>query len=358
MAQSSRLKNRKTSAVLLAVLAAACYGVSSPISKFLMARLEPAFIAALLYLGAGLGIGAILLLNRLRAKSPAEAPLTAAELPFVIGMVLLDILAPILLMFGLKLTNPGTVSLLNNFEIVATSLLAMLLFKEAVGKRMWLAILVITLSSFLLSLDDLDHFTFSPGAALVLLAAISWGLENNFTRKLSMKNPLQVVCIKGLGSGTGALLVAFLIGVGDRDWLFIFLALLLGFFAYGLSITLYIMAQRELGAARTSAFYAVAPFIGVALSLALFGLPPTFSFLAGLVLMVIGAFIAAYEEHAHEHVHEEMTHEHRHSHDDGHHFHNHEGSVGEHSHPHTHEAMAHNHPHTPDLHHRHAHHQS
>lgn len=339
-------------AVLLAVLAAACYGISAPLSKLLLVELSPALMAALLYLGAGLGMGII---NLLRGKRSKEAPITRKEWPYVLGMIVLDILAPIALMLGLQRTTPANASLLNNFEIVATSLIALLLFKEAVGRRLWTAITLITLACILLTVEDAGSFSFSAGSLLVLLAAICWGLENNCTRMLSLKDPLQVVVIKGFGSGAGALMIALLARETAGSLTYMALALLLGFFAYGLSITLYIRAQRDLGAARTSAYYAVAPFIGVGLSFLMFREPVGWMFILAFSLMVLGAYFAAVERHSHVHHHEALTHEHRHSHGDGHHLHSHpEGDV-EHSHVHTHAPHSHKHPHTPDLHHQHRH---
>jgi drug/metabolite transporter (DMT)-like permease len=344
----------KGRAILLAVLAAACYGISSPVSKLLLVEIPPAFMAALLYLGAGIGMALLSLLRR-RGKESREAQITRKEAPLVLAVIALDILAPILLMTGLQMTNPANVSLLNNFEIVATSMLAMLFFREAVGGRMWIVIALITLASVLLSVEDIGHFSFSLGSLLVILASLCWGLENNCTRLLSLKDPLQIVVVKGFGSGLGALTIALIAGAVRLDLLYIFFALLLGFFAYGLSIFLYISAQRSLGAARTSAYYAAAPFIGVGLSLVIYRQTVTFTFAIALALMVAAAFFAMIEKHTHPHAHPALSHEHRHRHDDGHHLHPHDGPALEHSHPHTHEEMSHAHPHTPDLHHGHGH---
>lgn len=349
------MRHDRQKPIPFAILAAVFYGVSAPFSKFLLNGLSPIFLASLLYLGAGIGMGVVLLVGRIARRESREARITKKEIPWVIAMVLLDIAAPVLLLFGLNLTNPGNVALLNNFEIVATSLIAMIIFKETIGRRMGLAILLITLSSFILSIEDLGSLSFSPGSLLVILACVCWGLENNCTRKLSIKNPLEIVVVKGFGAGTGALIIAAALGQVQLNLLYILLALLLGFFAYGLSITFYIRAQRSLGAARTSAYYAIAPFIGAGLSLIVFRQPLTVPFIAGLVIMLLGTYFAAVEKHTHPHVHEALAHEHRHSHADAHHNHPHSQPVREHSHPHTHEAMEHAHPHTPDAHHQHSH---
>ena len=289
-------------------------------------------------------------------KRVAEASLTRKQLPYILLMVVLDIVAPLLLMYALMETASANVALLNNLEIVATSLIALFVFKEAIGSRMWLAIVLITISGMFLSMEDLRSFTFSAGSLLVVLACVCWGFENNVTRKLSLKDPAQIVVIKGLGSGAGSALVALLFRQESPPVPYILLALLLGFVAYGLSIYFYIRAQRELGAARTSAYYAFAPFIGVLVSFLVFGFAASPWFIAALVGMAIGAYLTVAERHRHTHVHKTVTHEHRHGHEDGHHIHPHEQiPAGEHSHPHTHTETSHNHPHTPDTHHTHQH---
>lgn len=346
------MKNR---AILYAILAALCYGVSTPVSKLLLAEIPSTFLAALLYLGAGLSM-ALLHLFRAKGGQAQEAAITRRELPYTLLMVVLDILAPILLLAGLTRTTSATVSLLNNFEIVATTLLALALFKESVGRRTWGAIALITAASILLCVEDFQQLSFSSGALLVLLACLCWGLENNCTRMLSLKDPLQIVLIKGLGSGLGALGISLMMGERFFQWGLILASLLLGFLAYGLSIYFYILAQRQLGAARTSAYYAFAPFIGTGLSLLLFREPPTLTFLLALLVMILGVYFAATERHRHLHQHLPLSHEHRHRHDDGHHGHTHPNAVaGEHSHLHQHQSMSHAHAHTPDLHHIHAH---
>lgn len=350
------MKKQTRTAILFAILAAALYGISTPVSKVLLTEISPTMMAALLYLGAGIGMLGINLYQLAIKKKKIEARLTRKELPFIIGMIALDVIAPIFLMIGLTLATAESTSLLNNFEIVATSLIALFLFKEAIGKRMWIAIGFITVASIVLTIEDAGSFKLSLGSIFVLLAGIAWGLENNCTRMLSLKDPLQIVVIKGLGSGLGSLAITLLIRRLGGNILFIFAALGLGFVAYGLSIFFYIKAQRELGAARTSAYYAVAPFIGVLLSWIIYGEGITPSFLVALFIMLIGSYFAMTETHSHVHIHEVITHEHKHNHQDGHHTHVHDEPVtGEHSHVHTHEEIEHKHAHTPDLHHRHPH---
>jgi len=344
--------------VMFAVLAAVCYGVSIPFSKILLNNIPPVFMASLLYLGAGIGMGFVVFIKKLKNETQPEANLGIKDLPYIIGIVILDIIAPILLMFGLMYTTAANVSLLNNFEIAATSLIALIIFKETIGKRMWLAIILITISTIILSLDfeDFSGFSFSFGSLLVLGSCVSWGFENNCTRMLSLKNPLEIVVIKGIGSGIGSLLIVFFTKTYSFNVLYIILAMLLGFFAYGLSLYFYILAQRTLGASRTSAYYAFAPFVGVMLSFVFFRDGVNISFLIALAIMLTGTYLAASERHSHKHMHETVQHEHRHSHNDGHHNHIHsEITDGEHNHLHTHENTEHNHLHTPDFHHNHTH---
>lgn len=349
-------KTNRYISVFQAVLAAALFGISAPVSKLLLVKLSPMLMAALLYLGAGIGMLLINLFRISRETERKEAGITRKELPYTVGMIALDIAAPIFLMIGLTMTTASNASLLNNFEIVATSLVALIIFKEAIGKRLWIAIFFITISSIVLSVQDFSSFSFSAGSIFVLLACICWGFENNCTRMMSLKNPIQIVVIKGLGSGAGSLLIAFLTKEFSFNVWYLLFAMVLGFFAYGLSIFFYVTAQRELGAARTSAYYAVAPFIGVGLSFIIYDEPVTINFITGVVLMIFGTYYAAVEKHNHMHTHEVMVHEHRHNHNDGHHNHTHDDfKEGEHSHMHTHEKLTHSHAHYPDMHHVHSH---
>lgn len=345
----------KYSPVGLALLAAFLFGLNAPFSKLLLGELSPMLMVAFLYLGAGLGIAFLQLFFKQRQQ---EAKLTKKELPWVISMILLDVVAPFLLMCGLRLTTSANASLLFNFEMVATAFFALIFFHETIGKRMWLSISCITLASIGLSVDflNLSVWRFSWGGLLVLLACCSWGLENNCTRQIADKSPADIVIIKGIGSGLTALVIAFLQGEKLPQLLApILWTLVLGFVAYGLSIYLYVKAQRYLGAARTSAYYATAPFMGVVLSFMVLGEKPTEGLLLASGLMIIGVVIAMYERHGHEHVHTYMIHEHAHIHDE-HHTHIHEPPVvGWHTHEHIHEEILHCHQHTPDIHHRHQH---
>ena len=352
----TRMQKTHYRPILFALLAAVLYALSAPIAKLLLTRLSAPMMAAMLYLGAGLGMFLLGLFKPKPEKYARELALSKAELPFIIGMILLDIAAPILLMNGLARTSAANASLLNNFEIVATTLIALFIFGEFISLRLWAAIILITAASILLSIQDAGSLHFSVGSLLVLAACVCWGLENNLTRKLSVKDPLQVVVIKGFGSGLGALIIALVLGQSQADLVSMVAALALGFVAYGLSIYFYISAQRNLGAARTSAYYAAAPFFGVMLSFLFFRTSPAPLFLLALAVMLLGTYFTITEKHIHLHVHPAETHTHPHNHSDGHHSHTHDPlPVGEHSHEHTHEAQQHSHDHLPDVHHQHKH---
>ena len=231
-------KTTQARAVGFAILAAALYALNAPLSKVLLGQVPARMMAALLYLGAGAGMLLLRLMQKSMGKSSAEAPLTRKELPYTVAMVVLDVAAPIFLMLGLTGTSAASASLLNNFEIVATSMIALAIFRERISGRLWLAIGLVTLSSIVLSLEGGGSLQFSLGSLLVLLACCCWGLENNCTRALSEKDPLEIVVVKGFGSGLGAMIVALVCGEHLPALLPALGALALGFVAYGLSIYL------------------------------------------------------------------------------------------------------------------------
>ena len=285
------MKQYMKKAIFFAVLAAALYALNAPASKLLLQNAPPTMMAGFLYLGAGIGMGILGLVRSRTDQEKKEARLSRKDLPYTLGMIVLDIAAPIFLMIGLKQTTAANASLLNNFEIVATSLIAMLFFREKISRQLWIAILLITLSSALLTVEDAGAFWFSAGSLFVLLAATCWGLENNCTRMLSRSDPLEIVIVKGLCSGAGSVIIGLAAGESFPVIRDILLILLLGFVAYGLSIYFYVYAQRDLGAAKTSAYYAVAPFIGVLLSLIIFREIPGIMFFIALAIMILGTWL-------------------------------------------------------------------
>ncbi len=278
-------------AVFYAILAAALYALNAPISKLLLQNVPTTMMAGFLYLGAGIGMAVLGLIRCKTAHGKQEIHLTQKDLPYTLGMVALDIAAPICLMIGLTRTTAANASLLNNFEIVATSIIALLIFREKIGKKLWIAIGLITLSSILLSVEDSGSLQFSFGSLFVLAACACWGLENNCTRCLSKSDPLEIVVIKGFGSGIGSIIIGLIIGESLPLWSDILKILLLGFVAYGLSIYFYVYAQRDLGAAKTSAYYAIAPFIGVLLSFIIFREIPGVLFFIALAIMIAGTWM-------------------------------------------------------------------
>ena len=292
---SKSIKSKEKTAIFIAILAAALYALNSPLSKLLLSTVSSTVMAGLLYLGAGVGLLIVRIIQKGMHIENKEKRLEREDLPYTVAMVLLDIAAPIFLMIGLAHTTAENASLLNNFEIVATSMIALLIFNEKVSKRLWIAIILVTISSIILSVEDAGSLQFSAGSIFVLLACVCWGFENNCTRKLSEKDPLQIVVVKGFGSGLGALAIAFVIGEHLPEFRYMISAMLVGFVAYGLSIFFYIHAQRFLGAAKTSTYYAVAPFIGVGLSLLIFQEIPPISFWAALVIMAAGTYMASTE---------------------------------------------------------------
>lgn len=283
---------KKYTATIFAILAAALYAINFPVSKILLTQVSPTMMAAFLYLGAGLGLFIYQCFTR---KSEKNEPLTKEDLPYTIGMIVLDIAAPILLMLGLQQTNSANASLLNNFEIVATSLIAFFIFKEAISKKLGLAIILVTIASIALSFEGTGSFDFNMGSLFVLGAAACWGLENNCTRMLSSKSSVQVTTIKGIFSGLGSLIVALIIKEPFPALIAIFAVLILGFISYGLSINFYIKAQKDLGAAKTSAYYAIAPFLGVAFGMLLLQERPGIQFYVGLVIMIVATVLMTEE---------------------------------------------------------------
>ena len=243
-------------------------------------------MAGFLYLGAGTGM---LITNAFRKDEAASVKaFSHSDIPYLIGMVVLDVIAPIMLMLALTSSPAANISLINNFEIVATSVIALIIFREKISGKLWTGIILITVASIMLSFEGTESLVFTKYSVFALIACVAWGFENNCTRKLSSGDPIKIVVIKGLGSGIGAIIVAVCAGEQISLSVNILYALLLGFVAYGLSVFFYIKAQKELGAAKTSAYYAVSPFIGALLSLIICGNLPNIFFLISCLIMGIG----------------------------------------------------------------------
>lgn len=338
----------KIGALLLAVLSALLYSFSIPISKVLLGHIDPLMLAAALYGGAGLGVGvwygidALVAGKRKRATetktdhsstSQPQSSLCASDIWCVLAMVVLNIASPVLLLFGIQLSSASSASLLSNFEIVATALFAFLLIREHMSRVFICALLLITCSSVILSVQVDGVPEFSWGSFLIVLATVCWGLENICTRALASKNTFQVVIVKGLACGAGALALALFLHAPLPSMITLVSALVVGFLSYGVSIFLYIRAQDVLGAAKTSACYAVAPFIGAACSMLIMHERCDIFFLIAAFIMLIGSILVVYDtivrRHVHVHTHTitcdvngthqviTITHEHPHYHLDG-----------------------------------------
>lgn len=282
--------------IFLAILAAALYAINAPFSKILLEYVPSTMMAGLLYSGAGIGMIGIALFRKGTKNSTPEEKITKADIPYTVAMIVLDIAAPVCLLFGLNLTAAANASLLNNFEIVATATIALLVFGEKISPRLWGGIIFVVLSCALLSFEDVSAFSFSKGSLFILLASVFWGIENNCTRKLSDKDPLLIVLLKGIFCGGTNLVLALLLGERAENFWSVPAVLAVGCVAYGMSIFVYIHAQRLLGAARTSAYYAVAPFIGAVLSLIIFRDVPGVQYFMALGLMIIGAWLSSSDE--------------------------------------------------------------
>lgn len=343
------------------LISAALFGIGTPLAKVLLSGIEPVFLAGLLYLGAGIGVALYSQARNLciSSRTPRQAPLSRADLPALAGMILTGgVAAPIILMVSLATVPAENASLLLNFEAAFTVILAALLFGEAVGGRVFAAAGAITAGGILLSWDPAASTGIAAGAVGIVVACACWGLDNNLTCTISAKDPVTITAIKCFWAGAFSLLLAFILGEVLPVPGFLVGAMVLGFFSYGVSMMLFIRALRSLGAARTAALFATAPFFGAIFSLLIFQTIADLFFWTAALCMAAGALLILRERHCHWHIHCAVVHDHLHRHDDLHHAHGHDGDAEEieHSHPHVHEEEGHTHPHEPDIHHRHEEH--
>ena len=341
----------------MALASAALFGASTPFAKLLLGAVDPWLLAGLLYLGSGFGLALVQLARRPLGIGAAEAPLRRADLPWLLLVVLAGgVAGPVLLMFGLARTSATSAALLLNLEGLATMAIAWVVFRENVDRRILLGALAILGGAVLLSWQG-GAAGVGWGALLIAGACLAWGIDNNLTRKLSGADPVRIAMLKGLAAGAVNLGLALARGAVLPGPATLLGAGLIGFFGYGVSLTLFVLALRHLGTARTGAYFSTAPFIGGAIAVVVFGDPITVRLLGAAALMAIGITLHLLERHEHEHVHEEMVHEHAHVHDE---HHRHAHAPGDppdepHVHAHRHTRLAHRHPHYPDLHHRHEH---
>jgi drug/metabolite transporter (DMT)-like permease len=338
--------------ILYALLSAALFGVSAPFAKMLLGEVSPWLLAGLLYLGSGLGLAIVRMVWQSK-----EAGLRRQDLPWLGAAVLSGgVIGPVLLLFGLAHSTASGASLLLNLESVLTLVMAWVVFKENVDRRLMIGAVSIVGGAIVLTWPEDPSLGLSWGPLLIAGACLAWAIDNNLTRKISAADPVQIAMVKGLVAGIANVAIALVLGAALPPGATLGLAGLLGFFSYGVSLTLFVLALRHLGTARTGAYYSLAPFIGAGMAILLLGEPVTVTFLAGGAFMAIGLWLHLTERHLHEHEHQAMEHEHVHVHDE-HHQHSHvPGTPPEpHVHVHQHARLLHRHPHYPDLHHRHSH---
>ena len=343
----------------LALAAAVLFGASAPFAKLLLAGTSPQLLAGLLYLGSGTGLLVVWL--RGRRSTARETAMARRDVPWLVGAIAFGgVLAPLLLMVGLTRAPASGASLLLNLEGVFTALIAWFVFRENFDRRIALGMLAIIAGGIVLSWEGRLSWGGLAGPLAISAACLCWGIDNNLTQKVSAGDPVQIAMLKGLAAGSVNTVIALVLGSNWPPGPKVIGALFLGFLSYGVSLALFVLALRNLGTARTGAYFSTAPFVGAVLSLAVFRERPTTLLLFAAGLMAFGVWLHLTERHQHEHQHEAMEHDHGHVHDE-HHQHVHVLSdppvtdPTPHTHRHWHQPMAHTHPHYPDIHHRHGH---
>ena len=346
--------------VLAALGSAFLFGAGTPLAKSLLGTVDPWMLAGLLYLGSGIGLAVYRLLRGAvwPRLNPGESKWLAAAVLCGGG------LAPVLLMLGLSAMTASHVALLLNAEAVLTALLAWIVFKENFDRRIAAGMAAIVTGALLLSWPQAPSLANPPAvtaawpALAVVAACFFWALDNNFTRKVALSDASWIACVKGLAAGAVNLTLAFALGAGLPGAATVAAAMVVGFFAYGVSLALFVLGLRHLGASRAGAYFSIAPFVGALFSVLFLVEPVTWQLLAAAGLMGLGVWLHLTEHHSHPHQHEALEHEHPHTHDI-HHRHDQAGDEGLvqglHSHRHRHEPMTHTHAHYPDAHHRHPH---
>jgi drug/metabolite transporter (DMT)-like permease len=345
--------------VASALSAGVLFGASTPVAKRLNADIDPWMLAGLLYLGSGIGLSAFNLIRyEVRGRGIECAPLAAHDRRWLAAAIISGgLIAPVLMMYGLRLTAGSSASLLLNLEGVFSVLLAWFVFKESFDRRVAFGVLAITGGAIVLSVGGGVNSNGAIGAAAITGACLAWGLDNNFTRKVALNDVGRIAMLKGLVAGAVNVAIASAAGARLPNASIALAAGLIGLLGYGLSLMLFVLGLRHLGAARASAYFSIAPFVGALIAVIYFEEPFTVQLMWAGVLMGFGVWLHASERHDHEHTHEQTTHDHAHTHDE-HHQHLHDEKDWEtqpHSHAHTHQRLRHSHPHYPDEHHRHAH---
>ena len=343
--------------VPLALGSAVLFGASAPLSKLLVGSVDPWLLAGVLYLGAGLGLGLVHHGRAALKLDGVEAPLRRADAPWLAtGSLFGGLLGPLLLMLGLSRASAASGALLLNLEGLATMGIAWLVFRENVDRRLLLGAAAILAGAVTLSWSG-GAFRLESGGLLIALACLCWGIDNNLTRKLSSADPVQIAMLKGLVAGSMNLALALSLGARPPGPGLVAAGMVVGFLGVGVSLVMFMLALRHLGAARSGAYFSLAPFIGAALAVLFLGDPLTPQLLLAGALMGLGLWLHLAERHEHEHSHDVLEHEHAHTHDE-HHRHSHAANAPAtepHTHWHRHAPLRHRHPHYPDLHHRHEH---
>lgn len=359
MADGQKAAGQRISTWGPVVLAAALFGATAPLCKLLLGDAAPLPLAALLYLGSGVGLAAWMALRRLIGGSrPRGLGLRRTDWPVLGGAVVAGgVLAPVLFLVGLSHTAASTASLLLNLEMVFTALLAWMLFREGFEGRVAWGLAVVLAGCLLLGWPEGGLQAWGAGALPIAGACLCWGLDNNLTQRLADRDPVQIAAVKGLVGGTANALLGFVLGQSFPPAAAFSAALLVGLCGYGLSLVLFVVSLGRIGTARTVGVFSAAPFVGTCLSLLILGEAPSLSLFLAAMILVVGLIIVLGGRHAHAHTHEAAVHAHRHYHDE-HHRHRHDGSEAAdepHDHPHSHDPLEHVHPHYPDTHHRHDH---
>jgi drug/metabolite transporter (DMT)-like permease len=345
--------------VIYVILSAVLFGLSAPFSKLLLGDIPSIMLAGLLYLGGFLGLVSYsLLAKRIQVLNQIKAePMERKDIPWLIGAILAGgVAAPISLMMGLNLISGFSASLLLNLEGICTAIIAVIIFRENAGRQLWLALLCMTAAGVLISWDPAQSKFNILGPLLIVLATFCWGIDNNLTRQISDKNPIQITWIKGLVAGLISLSIALVLGNSIAFSLNILYALILGALSYGISLVLFIQGLKGLGSSRTGTFFSMGPFIGALVSLLIFRNQTEWLMIPAFLFMALGIWLIVVERHAHVHIHSAVTHNHLHKHDDMHHLHTHPQPInGVHTHEHAHAELKHIHTHWPDTSHRHTH---
>ncbi|QDQ81640.1 DMT family transporter [Paraburkholderia megapolitana] len=357
---TNTLNPSRFSAALTALTAAALFGAATPLAKILLGSVSPFIVAGLFYLGSGIGLAICILIRRTRRTADERDNvnrIAPAEISWLLGAIIAGgIAGPALLMLGLTTTPASTSSLLLNLEGVFTAVIAWVAFRENVDLQVFLGMVVIVAGGLLLSWQP-GSASIPLGALLIVGACLCWGIDNNLTRKVSANDAMVLACIKGLVAGSVNLSIALLFGASLPSAVKALAAMATGFAGYGVSLVMFVVALRNLGTARTGAYFSVAPLFGVALSLAIWPGMPSALFWIAAALMALGIWLHVRERHEHPHTHEALEHNHAHRHDE-HHQHEHAfpyDGQEPHTHAHRHVPVTHAHAHYPDIHHRHKH---